>query len=90
MDEQVANEDNDSQLEPEITLHALTGWTSPKTTRLAAKIGPQEVNVLIDSGSIHNCINHLITDLLCVLVIPTAPMNVRVANGKDLLCLRHI
>lgn len=55
-DEQLEENKPKEQLEPEISLHALTGWSSPKTMRVAAKIGPLQVVVLIDSGSTHNFI----------------------------------
>ncbi|KAL6334474.1 hypothetical protein AAG906_016015 [Vitis piasezkii] len=44
----------EENLEPEITLHALTGWSAPKTMRVAARIGDHDVIILIDSGSTHN------------------------------------
>ncbi|KAH9723902.1 hypothetical protein KPL70_007302 [Citrus sinensis] len=33
---------------PKITFYALTGWTTPQTMRVKAKIGPYEIIVLID------------------------------------------
>ena len=38
------------QGEPEISLHALTGWSTARTMRVSAKVGPHELIVLIDSG----------------------------------------
>ncbi|RVW29332.1 hypothetical protein CK203_109103 [Vitis vinifera] len=40
------------QGEPEISLHALTGWSTARTMRVSAKVGPHELIVLIDSGPI--------------------------------------
>lgn len=86
--------DNDKTMEastnlpsdPEISLHALTGWTAVKTMRVTARIGHYKVVVLIDSGSTHNFISDKVADLLRLLVIPTEPFNVRVANGQPLKC----
>ncbi|KAJ0039806.1 hypothetical protein Pint_26749 [Pistacia integerrima] len=65
---------------PEITLHALTGWTAPKTMRVTVKMGPHEVMVLIDSGSTHNFINNCLASMLRLPVIPTETFPVGVAN----------
>ena len=70
----------------EITLHALTGWTAPKTMRVTAKMGPHEVMVLIDSGSTHNFISNRLANKLRLPVIPTETFLVRVANGERLKC----
>ncbi|RVW63788.1 Transposon Tf2-2 polyprotein [Vitis vinifera] len=70
----------------EITLHALTGWTVPKTMRVTAKMGPHEVMVLIDSGSTHNFISNRLANKLRLPVIPTETFPVRVANGERLKC----
>jgi len=51
-------------VEPEITLHALTGWTAPKTMRVTAKIGSHAIFTLINSGSTHNFINERMANLL--------------------------
>lgn len=81
------NEANtDLPSDPEISLHALTGWTVAKTMRVAAKIGTYEVVVLIDSGTTHNFISDKVSALLRLPVVPTEPFNVRVANGQSLKC----
>jgi hypothetical protein len=74
------------QAEPEISLHALTGWTSPQTMRVAATIGSQHVMVLIDSGSTHNFLSEKIARLLRLLVVPMKSFVVRIANGERLFC----
>ena len=72
--------------EPEISLHALTGWSTARTMRVSAKVGPHELIVLIDSGSTHNFINERIAELLQLPVVPTEPFNVKVANSDPLKC----
>lgn len=85
-----ANDEDDTNeeaiIEPEISLHALTGWSSSRTMRVMAKIGPYEVVVLIDSGSTHNFISEKVANLLQLPVVPTKPFNVKVANGNPLKC----
>lgn len=76
----------EDQVEPEISLHALTGWTSPQTMRVAATVGSQHVMVLIDSGSTHNFLSERVARLLRLPVIPTKSFAVRVANGERLTC----
>ncbi|KAL5565238.1 hypothetical protein UlMin_028402 [Ulmus minor] len=76
----------DDQHDPEISFHALTGWTSPRTMRVAATIGSQTVMVLIDSGSTHNFLSEKVARLLRLSVVPTNSFAVRVANGERLIC----
>ena len=73
-------------IEPEISLHALTGWTTSITMRVLVRIGPYEVAVLIDSGYTHNFFSEKVSNLLQLLVVPTRPFNVKVANGNPLKC----
>jgi len=62
-------------IEPHISLHALTGWTMSRTMRVLARIGPYEVAVLIDSGYTHNFISEKVPNLLQLPVVPTRPFN---------------
>ncbi|KAL5779345.1 hypothetical protein ACOSQ2_010082 [Xanthoceras sorbifolium] len=71
---------------PEISLYALTGWSTTRTMRVIAKVGPHELMVLIDSRSTHNFINDKVAGLLQLPVVPTKPFNVKIANGKPLTC----
>ena len=85
-EEQPVDENHEGPPAPEITLHALTGWTAPKTMRITAKICAHDVIVLIDSGSTHNFISERMANLLRLPVVPTQPFTVRVANGENLKC----
>jgi hypothetical protein len=73
-------------VEPEITLHALTGWTAPKTMRVTAKIGSHAIFTLINTGSTHNFISERMANLLRLPVVSTKAFTVRVANGENLKC----
>lgn len=79
-------DDEEEQDDPEISLHALTGWSAARTMRIIAKVGSHELVVLIDSGSTHNFINEKIAELLQLPAVPTEPFNVKVANGAPLKC----
>lgn len=70
----------------EISLHARTGWSTARTMRVTAKVGPYKLIVLIDSGSTHNFINENVARLLQLPAVPTEPFNVKVANGDPLKC----
>ncbi|XP_061960644.1 uncharacterized protein LOC133681574 [Populus nigra] len=85
-DKQNAADHLEEFMEPEITLHALTGWTAPKTIQVTARIGSNAIFTLIDSGSIHNFISERMTNLLCLPVVFTKAFIVRVANEKNLKC----
>ena len=85
-DEHHVESELETKVEPKISLHLLTGWSSPKTMRVAAKIGSLEVVALIDSGSTHNFISDRVAHLLRLSVVPTNPFKVRVTNGEKLSC----
>jgi hypothetical protein len=74
------------EFQPEISLHAFSGWTSYKTIRVLEKIGPYEVVVLIDNGSTHNFISERVANMLQLLVVPTESFNVKVVNEGPLKC----
>ena len=86
IDEEIEEPAINEQTEPEISFHTLTGWSTPKTMRITAKIRQHEVVVLIDSGSTHNFISEKVADMLHLSVVPTKPFTVKVANGTPLKC----
>jgi len=71
------NEANtDLPSDPEISLHALIGWTTTKYICVTAKIRTCQVVVLIDNGSTYNFISDKMASLLHLPVVPTEPFNV--------------
>ena len=72
--------------ELEVSIHALTGWASPRTMRVAATIKSQPIMVLIDSRSTHNFLSDKVARTLRLPVVPTKSFTVHVANGERLLC----
>lgn len=79
-------DEDDEEIESEISLHALSGWSSAGTMRVALQIQSFELIVLIDSGSTHNFVNEKIAGLIRLPVHPTKPFTVKVANGTPLPC----
>jgi hypothetical protein len=86
LEEQLNQEKYEELTGPSITLHVLSGWTTPKTTRIAAMIGSCIVIILIDSGSSHNFISERTANLLRLPVVPTETFTIHVANGESLKC----
>lgn len=82
----VTGEVQEPKLEPEITLHALTGWTGLRTMHMTATMGSHDVMVLIDSGSTHNFISARLANTLHLPVVPMKLFIVRVANDGRLKC----
>jgi hypothetical protein len=79
-------EEEASDVEPQIFLHALTGYTGPRTMRVAGRIGCRKVLVLIDNGSTHNFIDQRLAWHLGLSVTPIDQFWVTVANGEKLCC----
>ena len=77
---------DDKEDELGVSIHALTGWASPRTMRVAATIKSHQLMVLIDSGSTHNFLSDKVARTLRLPVVPTKSFTVHVANGEKLLC----
>lgn len=87
--EDIDEEENDvfhEVEEPEITLHALTGWDSPTTLRVLASINRLELVALMNSGSIHNFISEHAATHLNLTFTPIKSFKVKVADGHPLRC----
>ena len=71
---------------PEISLHALTGISTPNTMRVCGTTNGKQVHILIDSGSTHNFVNSNFARKLECHSIIAPPFQVQVANGEALRC----
>ncbi|XP_043817377.1 uncharacterized protein LOC110625649 [Manihot esculenta] len=78
--------EDEGEDEPEISLHALIGWSNSQTMRVLIKIGSTEMIVLIDSSSTHNFINGKMAESLRLPATAVKPKKVKVANGGHLHC----
>lgn len=56
-------EEPDHTKGPEISLHALVGWTTTKTMNLSIMIRKQKVVALIDNNTTHNFISEWVADV---------------------------
>lgn len=82
--EQGVISDLDAYLEPEISLHSISGSLSPNTMRLVALIKNQRVVILIDSRSTQNFLDPAVLKKLQFCVITTLKLQVNVANGAKI------
>lgn len=74
------------QENPEISFHAFTGYSNPKTLRIQGVINNNSVQILIDSGSTHNFIQLKFIHILTQPVRASSIFQVLVGNGEVLQC----
>ena len=84
--EEETEREGNREEELEVSIHALTRWSSPRTMWVAASIKSQPIVVLIDSGSTNNFLNEKVASTLWLLVVPTKSFTFHVANGERLTC----
>ncbi len=70
----------------EISLHALSGVSTPQTMRVVGSIDGRKLHILIDSGSTHNFVNARFVVKLGCCKVPALGFRVNVANGEVLVC----
>ena len=70
----------------QISLHALSGHTTPETLRMTGRISHQPVVILIDSGSTHNFVQARLVKSLGLNPQPTPTLRVLVGNGNEVVC----
>ncbi|XP_021905112.1 uncharacterized protein LOC110820048 [Carica papaya] len=79
-------EEEPSEEEPEISLHAFTGWFATKTMRVAATIHNQHIVIVIDNGLTHNFISERVASFRKLPILPTQAFSVEVSIDSPIGC----
>jgi len=66
--------------EPELSLHAVDGGSSPKTIKLLGQINRKPVSIFLDTGSTHNFIDPKMVHRAGLQVTPEISFKVTVAE----------
>jgi hypothetical protein len=74
------------EVEPVISLNALTGFSAPQTLKLIGYIKNQKVIILIDSGSTHNFIHRCIAQETHCYIHAVNNFQIIIANGGSMKC----
>jgi hypothetical protein len=75
-----------SEVEPVISLNALTSFSSPQTLKLICYIKHRKVIILVDSGSTHNFIHHHIAQETHCYIHVINNFQIMIANGGSMKC----
>jgi hypothetical protein len=74
------------EVEPVISLNALTGFSTPQTLKLIGYIKHRKVIILVDSGSTHNFIHcHIAQETNCY-IRTVNNFQIMIANGGSMKC----
>jgi hypothetical protein len=76
-------------VEPLISLHALTGISSPQTLKLIGYIKHHKVIILIDSGNTHNFIHHRVSQETHCYIHAVNNFQIMISNGGSMKCGGH-
>jgi hypothetical protein len=77
------------EVEPIISLNALTCFSTPKTLKLIGYIKHQKVIILVDSGSTHNLIHRHIAQETHCYIHAINNFQIMIANGGSMKCGGH-
>jgi hypothetical protein len=77
------------EVEPVISLNALTGFSAPQTLKLIGYIKNWKVIILIDSGSTHNFIHRCISQETHCYIHAVNNFQIMIANGGSMKCGGH-
>nr|GEW24686.1 hypothetical protein [Tanacetum cinerariifolium] len=72
-------------LQPQISLNALTRTNNFQTMRVIDTVGKHLVHILVDCGSTHNFLDKNMAKKLGYSIRPTGPLAVTVADGNNLV-----
>jgi hypothetical protein len=74
------------EVEPVISLNALTGFSAPQTLKLIGYIKHRKVIILVDSGSTHNFIHRRIAQETNCYIRAVNNFQIMIANGGSMKC----
>jgi hypothetical protein len=74
------------EVEPVISLNALTSFSTPQTLKLIGYIKHRKVIILVDSGSTHNFIHHRIAQETHCYIHAINNFQIMIANGGSMKC----
>jgi hypothetical protein len=77
------------KVDPLISLHALTGFSTPQTLKIIGYIKQRKVIVLVDSGITHNFIHHCIAQETNCYIHAVNNFQIMIANGRSMKCGGH-
>jgi len=77
------------EVEPVISLNALTGFSTPQTLKLINYIKYRKVIILVDSGSTHNFIHRRIAQETHCYIHAINNFQIMIANGGSMKCGGH-
>jgi hypothetical protein len=77
------------EVEPVISLNALTGFFAPQTLKLIGYIKHRKVIILVDSGSTHNFIHRRIAQETHCYIHVINNFQIMIANGGSMKCGGH-
>jgi hypothetical protein len=74
------------EVEPVISLNALTGFSTPQTLKLIGYIKHRKVIILVDSGSTHNFIHRRTAQETHFYIHTVNNFQIMIANGGSMKC----
>jgi hypothetical protein len=77
------------EVEPIISLNALTSFSAPQTLKLISYIKHRKIIILVDSGSTHNFIHHRIALETHCYIHVVNNFQIMIANGGSMKCGGH-
>jgi hypothetical protein len=77
------------EVDPLISLHALTGFSSPQTLKIIGYIKHHKVIILVDSGNTHNFIHHRIAQETNCYICVINNFKIMIDDGGSMKCGGH-
>jgi hypothetical protein len=74
------------EVEPVISINALTGFSAPQTLKIISYIKHRKVIILVDSGNTHNFIHRRIAQETHCYIHAVNNFQIMIANGGSMKC----